>query len=297
MPLPYFGGKGKVELGGWLFKHFDLNGITNYCEPFSGMFGIYLGNFSDFSEVKKVIYNDIDKQNCNVFNCCKVPILFIDEIHKSLQPGGIFYTKRGTSYQEKYDHYKSIYLDYHNGIKVLPKINLLVNDYQSAVIYSFLRLTSSNQMHFLTCGFKNFTLEESWYKRYKVFQPLMNKLSDPDFCNKLARINPITAFDFEIVMNKYSNSKSFIYLDPPYYDRELLYDPDKTGVFTVKDHQRLANAVNQSKARIAISYYYFDEISNLYPPKSKGGNFTYLKKEVRNNAAGKNAEEVLILNY
>lgn len=293
MPLPYFGGKGKSELGGWLFENFNLDGITNYVEPFSGMYGIYLGNFSDFSSVKNIIYNDIDKQNCNVFNCAQFPMLFIDEIHKAFQEGGLFYTKRGTSYEEKYGYYKSIYMDYHNGVRVLPDINISKNDYQTAVVYSFLRLTSMKQFHYLEGGFKEFTKEESWYKRYKFFQPLINKLTNPDLVNKIARINSITADDFEVVMNRYDTPDSFIYLDPPYFSRELLYDPNKKGVFTVEDHKRLARVVSKSKARIAISYYYFDGIYDFYP-KSQ---YKYKRKTVRNNAGGDNATELLVMKY
>ena len=291
--LPYFGGKGKTELGRWLFNSFNLNGIKTYVEPFSGMFGIYLGKFSDFSQVPNIVYNDIDKQNCNVFNCAQYPIIFIDEIHKSFQKSGLFYTKRGTNYHEKYEHYKSIYLDYHDGKKVLPDIDLSVKNYEAAVIYSFLRLTSIKQFHFLNIDFKEYTKEESWYKRYKFFQPLINKLANPEFTSKIARISSITADDFEIVMNKHNTPDSFIYLDPPYYEREALYDPTKKGVFTVEDHKRLANAVSKSKARVAISYYYFDEIYNLYP-KSQ---YKYKRLTVRNNAGEKDAVEILIMNY
>jgi len=51
--------------------------------------------------------------------------------------------------------------------------------------------------------------------------------------------------------------------------------------------------VNNSKSRIAISYYYFDEMYALYP-KNK---YNYHSKIVRSNAAGKNSEEILITNY
>lgn len=292
MPLPYFGGKGKAELGGWLFKNFDLSGINNYIEPFSGMSGIYLGKFSDFSGVKNIIYNDIDKQNCNVFNCIQMPLNFLNEIHNSFQEGGLFYTIHGTSYEEKYQHYKSIYMDYHNGVKVLPNINLQYRDYRTAVIYSFLRLTSMKQLHFIEGGFKEFSMEDSWYKRYKFFQPLVNKLINPELTKKVARMS-IYSSDFQDIMNVFNTPDSFIYIDPPYYNRELLYDPNKKGVFTIEDHGRLARAVSKSKARIAISYYYFDSIFDLYPTSQ----YRYKRKTVRNNAGGDKATELLIMNY
>ena len=91
MPLPYFGGKGKKELGGWIFDNFNLKGIDNYVEPFSGMFGIYLADFSDFTSVQNIIYNDIDTQNGNVIQCCQIPVEFLDKIHKSFRKGEKLY--------------------------------------------------------------------------------------------------------------------------------------------------------------------------------------------------------------
>lgn len=291
--LAYFGGKGKKELGGWLFNNFDLSGINNYVEPFSGMFGIYTGDFSDFSKVKNIVYNDIDTQNCNVFRCSQIPSRFLEEIHNSFQEGGLFHYEQGSNYEEIFNKYEEIYNKYHDGEKKISDIHSGRRNYRSALIYSFLRSTSFKQFHYLTIKMKPDLIDEHWYKRYKFLQPLVNKLGNINLIDKIANITEITSLDFELVMNKYNSIDSFMYLDPPYVEREKYYDANNKDVFGFKDHERIARVVNKSKARIAISYYYFDEIYNLYPKEK----YKYISKTVRNNAAGKDSDEVLILNY
>jgi len=289
--LPYFGGKRGSKLGGWIFNNFNLEGIDNYVEPFSGMFGIYLGDFSDFSKVKNIVYNDIDLQNCNVMSCAQVPLAFLTEIHNSLKvPGGLLYYS-GLSEPEIFEKFKELYKEYHKGIRKLPEVPVNVRDYQTALIYSFLRLHSMKSMHFLTVGPKN-KYFDNWYKRYKLLQPLVNRLKNHNFVDKVARIS-VNNKDFEAIMNKYNSEKSFIYLDPPYFDRELLYDAEEKGVFGEEDHLRLAEAIDKTKARIALSYYHFDGIEKLYP-KNK---YRYEIKTFYNSAAGKYSDELLIMNY
>lgn len=57
------------------------------------MSGIYLGKFSDFSGVKNIIYNDIDKQNCYVYNCIQMPLNFLNEIHNSFSKSKSLFQK------------------------------------------------------------------------------------------------------------------------------------------------------------------------------------------------------------
>lgn len=289
--LPYFGGKGGPDLGKWIFNHFDLNGINNYVEAFSGMFGIYFGSFSDFSTVKNIVYNDIDTQNCNAISCAQTPLVFLYEIHKEFKlPNGIF-NHPGLSEAQIYSNYKQFFNDYHTGKKTLPVTPANTYDYQSAVIYSFLRLMSFKSMHYLKMGPRKM-MNSSWYKRYKVLQPVVNKLTDNNFVNKVARIN-VNSDDYRIIMNRHNSPDSFIYLDPPYVDREKHYDHYDTGVFSLNDHKVLADLVKQSKARIAISYYYFKEIYQLYPKNQ----FRFAYKKTYNSAAGRISTEILIMNY
>ena len=287
--VPYFGGKGKSDLGGWLFKNFDLKGINNYIEPFSGMFGIYLGEFSDFSIVKNIIYNDIEKQNCNLIRCSQIPINLLLEISISFRKGGLFYCK-GQPLEVTFEKYKALYQEYHDEIRKLPKIDLSKRDYPTALMYSFLRLTSYGQLHYTESLFRT-SLIDSWKKRFKIFQPLWNSLNDNDLINKLARIKEITADDFKDVMDRYNTPDSFIYCDPPYFDNEKYYDFNMTGVFTKHDHERLARVINESDARIAVSYYDFPELHDYYP-KDK---FTWLEKEFWDSAGKKKNIEILIL--
>jgi site-specific DNA-adenine methylase len=289
--LPYYGGKGGTSLGSWIYNHFDLNGINNYVEAFSGMFGIYFGNFSDFSTVKNIVYNDIDTQNCNVISCAQYPLAFLNEIHKEFKTQNGIFNYPGLSEPQIYANYKQLFNDYHKGIRTLPAVPVNANDYQSAVIYSFLRIMAFKAMHYLKIGPRNM-MHNTWYKRYKVLQPVVNKLTDNNFVNKVARIN-VNAVDYKIIMNRYNSTDSFIYLDPPYFDREKTYDHYDTGVFGKNDHIQLANLVKQSKANVAVSYYDFPGIYQLYPKNQ----FTFDYKSTYNSAAGKTSTEILIMNF
>jgi site-specific DNA-adenine methylase len=292
--LSWYGGKGKPELSKWLFQNFDLEGINNYIEPFAGMFGIYLSKNTDFSKVKNIIYNDIDSQNGNVFHCAQMPAVFLNKINYAFKEGGMFYCANCKEYDDYYDFYKSIYDQYHKGVKKLPEVNIETRNFEAAYIYSFLRLSSMKQLHYLEAGTKKSIQDENWVKRYRFFQPLVNKLQKPKFIEKITNITEITDFDFEEVVKKYDTPESFIYLDPPYFSNEKLFDGEGKNVFTIKDHERLATAINNCKyARIAVSYYQFPGMVDLYPIP----NFKYKTKEVHNSAGGQKAVEVLIMNY
>ncbi|MCB0538910.1 MAG: DNA adenine methylase, partial [Bacteroidetes bacterium] len=277
--LPWYGGKGKPELSKWLFENFNLENVNNYVEPFSGMYGIYLSPHTDFSGIENLIYNDIDPQNGNVFHCAQMPIVFLEKINYAFKEGGMFYCPLCKEYNDYFKHYKSIYYQFHKGGRTIPEVSIKERNFEAAFIYSFLRIAAMNQIHYLEAGTRKDIQDGNWYKRYRFFQPLVNKLTDEKFIDKIMRINEITADDFELVMNRYNTSDSFIYCDPPYFSNEDNYDGEKKGDFKIdKDHKRLAKVVNESKARVAVSYYEFDGIYELYPkPK-----FKYEKKEVYN---------------
>jgi DNA adenine methylase len=291
--LRWYGGKGSPTLSKWLFKNFDLNGINNYVEPFSGMFGIYLSKHTDFSKVMNIVYNDIDLQNVNIFNCSQMPMAFLEKINYAFKPNGMFFCSSCEEFDDYLEFYKSIYLDYKYKKRVIPEVNLEERNFEAAFIYSFLRMAAYGQMHYFQAGFRPDIQRKDWYKRSRFFQPIVNKLKDIPTIDKVARIKEITANDFEEVMSKYNTSDSFIYLDPPYYDHESFFDAEKKDVFTIEDHERLAKAVNNSKARIAISYYQFPEMADLYPVDK----FIYKKRRVRSGASGKKETEILIMNY
>ena len=63
----YFGGKNKISKS--FISPYIPTGIKTYVEPFSGSFAVYFQ--TDFDNVKSV-FNDYNKDQCNLFYCNKL---------------------------------------------------------------------------------------------------------------------------------------------------------------------------------------------------------------------------------
>ncbi len=99
--------------------------------------------------------------------------------------------------------------------------------------------------------------------------------------------------DFQDLINTYNKSKTFYYLDPPYYGTEKYYQVQ----FSKDDHTRLKNSLDNVKGKFLLSYndcefirelykdYYIEEISRFHNLHTK---FEDKDKEYK---------ELLIRNY
>lgn len=71
--------------------------------------------------------------------------------------------------------------------------------------------------------------------------------------------------DYKRILESIKNKDNImLYADPPYFGKEFYY---KNCTFTKEDHYKLAEYLNSAKYSVLISYYYFDEIKDLYPPE------------------------------
>ena len=76
--LSYIGGKSKI--GKWIVTKYPTD-IETYVEPFGGMFWCYFNmNLENFPNLKKVVYNDINQLNYNLFQCVQDP----DRLHNEM---------------------------------------------------------------------------------------------------------------------------------------------------------------------------------------------------------------------
>lgn len=289
--FPYYGAKSKIAP--WIFQNFDLQGINNYVEPFSGSFKVYLHPKNDFSSVKNVVYNDIYLPNCNVFTCAQDPHEFQKTVFEAFMEGGLLFCKGKGSYDDIYANYKDFFYNYKKDIKPLDNPTLGDSDYEAALIYLFLVYSAFNAKHFKKAGYKERNKYTTTARRFKMLTPLWNNLRDDKLMDKIARINKISADDFTVVMKDYNSPDTFLYLDPPYVGREKKYDYENTGVFTENHHKILADLVKESNAKICISYYPSPKIDEYYPKPR----FRYESKKVRDSSSGKIEDEILIMNY
>ena len=69
--ISYIGGKSKI--GKWIVPFYPSD-IETYVEPFSGMFWCFFNMGLDkYPNLKKVVYNDYNPLNYNLFKCVQNP--------------------------------------------------------------------------------------------------------------------------------------------------------------------------------------------------------------------------------
>ena len=88
--LSYIGGKSRIGL--WV-RNYIPSSIETYVEPFSGMFWVFFKmELPNYPNLKKVVYNDFNPLNVNLFNCVRNYNEFYDVIKGyESQDGELFY--------------------------------------------------------------------------------------------------------------------------------------------------------------------------------------------------------------
>lgn len=106
--------------------------------------------------------------------------------------------------------------------------------------------------------------------------------------------------DFEDIIKAYGHAQTLFYVDPPYIGCERYYKQKSTGLFSMKDHERLARLLNQTKARVALSYYDHPLLAEWYPD-TKWRRITWQtpkhSKMAKDGEAREIATELLLINY
>ena len=78
--LSWIGGKSKI--GKWLIEYYP-NDMEIYTESFGGMMWCYFNmDLSKYPNLKKIVYNDLNPLNYNLFQCVKNPSRLLEEINK-----------------------------------------------------------------------------------------------------------------------------------------------------------------------------------------------------------------------
>ena len=197
-----------------------------FVEPFVGGGSIFFYKNKISSWI-----NDSDK---DLINCYRVIKNNVDDLIDALN--GEVATK------ERHFYYKNQYT---------PKNNL-----EKAIRYYYLNRTSySGIMKKENCYFgygdKYSMRPENWGR-----QLMKNHLKLKDV--------KITSWDFEKVINQIDNKKTFLFIDPPYFnaDQNKFY----TNFFTLDDHERLSNLLkkNSSKMKFLLTYDNSPEVKELY---------------------------------
>jgi len=229
-PLRYPGGKTRAckILDGIVTEHFDIKQYDSITSPFfgGGSFEFYMQNKYDL----KLIVND---KFTPLFNFWKQISTDKDELCENLR-------KIENVTKEQFLKYRGT-------------ITKLDSDILQQSIQYFIINRCSFSGATLSGGFS----KESSSKRFTVSS--IDRIKSLDFSNI-----DIHNFDFEDFIQKYHNSKSLLFLDPPYYldKKSKLYG--KSGDMHENfDHERLYNMLKTKNSWI-LTYNNCEYIRNMY---------------------------------
>jgi len=278
--LSYIGGKSKI--GKWIVPYYPED-METYVETFGGMFWCFFNmDLSKYPNLKRVVYNDFNPLNYNLFRCVQNP----SELQRALdaipvQQLGVDITP--PEYRERFVSFQ----------QELFGSGFTINypDYEVAAKYAYVLTQVFSGSKPETSSFID--LKGKYRSKYLSFR---DKLSKPAWIAHFDKITHVENLDFEDVIRKYDSPSTYIYLDPPYWKTENYYNNHD---FDRDDHERLANVLNSVQSKFSLSYYDFSLLHDWFPEDR----FRWEKKEFAKAAAAKKnvkqniAEELLILNY
>lgn len=278
--LSYIGGKSKI--GKWIVEYY-LEDMETYVETFGGMFWCFFNmDLEKFPNLKRVVYNDFNPLNYNLFKCVQNP----SELQRALdnipvQEYGTFVTD--ISYKDRFREFQT----------ELFSSGFTINypDYEVAAKYVYVVTQVFSGSKPETSSFID--LKGKYRSKYLAFR---DKLSNTKWVEHFLKISNVENLDFQQVIEKYDSPSTYIYLDPPYWKTENYYSNHD---FDRKDHERLSEVLNQVQSKFSLSYYDFDLLHEWYPEST----FRWERKKFAKAAAAKKGtkqnlgEELLIMNY
>jgi DNA adenine methylase len=280
--IPYVGGKRKMQ--SWIIPNIDKD-IEVYCEPFAGQFWIFFGmNLIQYPNLKKVVYNDFNSLNYNLFQCVQNP----SELQRALdlipvQQIGVNITP--LEMKEKFIQFQSEIF--------APNVILQSYDYEVAAKYVYVLTQVFSGSNPKSSSFID--LKGKYRSKYLAFR---DKLSKPNWVEHFLRITDVENMDFQDVIEKYDSPKTYFYTDPPYYIvGEGTYYSNHD--FNREDHERLGNVLNGIQGKFSLSYYDFPQLHDWFPENQ----YRWERKEFAKAAGAKKnvkqnmGEELLISNF
>lgn len=281
--ISYIGGKKRMQT--WIVPFIPKN-IETYVESFSGQFWIFFGmNLEDYPNLKKVVYNDFNPLNYNLYRCVRNHQKLLEECENLIvQQKDVFPTD--PICKDNFERFqKEIYSE-----------DLIIGDEPNYEI-------AAKYVYVLTQVFSGANPEKSKFidlkgKYHSKFTSFKNKLKDEKWQRMFERIDFVENMDFEDVINKYDSHTTYFYNDPPYY---IVGEGDyySNHDFDRNDHERLANVLKSIKGKFSLSYYDFPLLNDWFPKEE----YKWEKKEFAKAAAAKKGksqnmgEELLIMNY
>jgi DNA adenine methylase len=278
--LSYIGGKSKI--GKWIVPLYPQD-METYVETFGGMFWCFFNmDLSQYPNLKKVVYNDFNPLNYNLFRCVQNPT----ELKRAMDAIPVQQVGVTVTPPEMKEQFVAFQ-------KELFGSGFTINypDYEVAAKYAYVLTQVFSGSKPETSSFID--LKGNYKSKFITFR---DKLSKPAWITHFDKITHVENLDFEDVIRKYDSPTTYIYLDPPYWKTENYYNNHD---FDREDHERLANVLSGVQGKFSLSYYDFPLLHDWFPENQ----YRWERKQFAKAAAAKKnvkqnmAEELLILNY
>jgi DNA adenine methylase len=257
--------------------------METYVETFGGMFWCFFNmDLSQFPNLKKVVYNDFNPLNHNLFECIKNPERLLESINSiPCQQLGELVTP--SIYKEQFIRFQAEIFG--ENFSVEP------GNYEVAAKYAYVLTQVFSGSKPETSSFID--LKGKYKSKYLTFR---DKLMKPDWVEHFLRITDVENMDFAEVIQKYDSPTTYFYVDPPYWKTENYYSNHD---FDREDHERLSKSLKSMEGKFSLSYYDFELLHEWFPEDQ----YKWEKKEFAKAAAAKKGtkqnmgEELLIMNY
>ena len=278
--LSYIGGKSKI--GKWIKDYYPTD-METYVETFGGMFWCFFNmDLSKYPNLKRVVYNDFNPLNYNLFTCLQNPSVLLNAVNSiPCQERGVENTP--SIHKEQFNLFQ----------QELFATGFTINypDYDVAAKYAYILTSIFSGSRPETSGFID--LKGKYKSKFLTFR---DKLSKPDWVEHFNKISHFRLGDFGDVIDEFDSPTTYFYVDPPYWKTENYYSNHD---FDVDDHKRLADKLTSISGKFSLSYYDFDLLSLWYPKET----YKWEMKEFAKAASatkGKTqnmGQELLIMNY
>ena len=278
--LSYIGGKSKI--GKWIVPFYSKE-METYVETFGGMFWCFFNmDLERYPNLKKVVYNDFNPLNYNLFRCVQNPT----ELQRALD--SIPVQQVGTPVTDI--SYRNRFVEYQTEL-FSSGFTINYPDFEIAAKYAYVLTQVFSGSKPETSSFID--LKGKYRSKYLSFR---DKLSKLDWVDHFLKITDVENMDFADVITKYDSKSTYVYLDPPYWKTENYYNNHD---FDRDDHERLANTIKGMEGKFSLSYYDFPLLHEWFPEDE----YRWERKLFAKAAAAKKntkqnmGEELLILNY